>query len=86
MSRMITLSDNCNLSMPAKGVLGTMLNYPESDYHTAHELCSYFKSDSLNFIQAALDELVKAGYVLQLENGAYAVNKLKIPQMKVRTL
>ncbi len=53
MSRMITLSADCNLSMPAKGVL---------------------------------DGLVKAEYVIQLENGAYAVNKLKIPQMKVKTL
>ena len=72
MSGMITLSDDCKLSVPARGVLGTMLNYPESDYHTAHELCGYFKSDSLNFIQSALDELVNAGYVIQLENGAYA--------------
>ena len=53
------------------------------NYRTAHELCSYFKSDSLNFIQAALDELKEKEYVVRLENGVYAVNKMKIPQMKV---
>ena len=74
---------DCNLSLDAKGVLGTMLNYPESDYHTANELCGYFQEDSLNSIQRSLDELMKAHYVIKLPNGAYAVNKLKIPQMKI---
>ena len=84
MTEMIIPSDDQTLSYPAKGVLGTMLNDPESDYHTAHELCRYFRSDSLNSIQAALDELTEKGYVIKLENGAYAVNKMKIPQMKIK--
>jgi len=83
MAEMIIPCGDKTLSSPARGVLGTMLNVPESDYRTAHELCSYFKSDSLNFIQAALDELKEKEYVVRLENGVYAVNKMKIPQMKV---
>ena len=74
---------DCNLSLDAKGVLGTMLNDPESDYHTANELCRYFQADSLNSIQKSLDELVKAHYIIKLSDGTYAVNKLKIPQMKI---
>ena len=83
MAEMIIPCGDKTLSSPARGVLGTMLNVPESDYQTAHELCNYFKSDSLNFIQAALDELKEKEYVVRLENGVYAVNKMKIPQMKV---
>lgn len=71
------------MSLDATGLLFTMLNDPESDYCTVVQLCSVLKADSLNTIQTALQELVAKEYVLKLHNGIYAVNKLKIPQMKM---
>ena len=61
----------------------TMLNLPESDYHTAEELCQFFESDSLQTIRKALSELTDAGYLLCMNNKTYAVNKLRIAGMKV---
>ena len=79
---LITPDDN-KISLEAKGVLSTMLNLPESDYHTAEELCQFFESDSLQTIRKALCELTDAGYLLCMNNKTYAVNKLRIAGMKV---
>lgn len=78
---MIMPIDN-SLSFEARGMLGTMLNNPESDYRTAEELCCFFEKDSLRTIRETLDELVKHKYVIQLANKSYAVNKMMIPNMK----
>lgn len=78
---MIMPIDN-SLSFEGRGMLGTMLNNPESDYRTAEELCCFFEKDSLRTIRETLDELIKHKYVIQLANKSYAVNKLMIPNMK----
>jgi hypothetical protein len=69
------------LSFEATGVLATMLNLPESDYHTAEELCAFFENDSPKAICKALNELTDADYLLQVGR-TYAVNKLKITGMQ----
>lgn len=79
---LITPNDN-HLSLDAIGLLFTMLNDPKSDYCSDIQLCAVLKSDSLNTIQNALKELVSKEYVITLNDGIYAVNKLKIPKMKV---
>lgn len=79
---LITPDDN-RLSLEAKEILSTMLNLPESDYHTAEELCQFFESDPLQTIRKALNELTDAGYLIYMDNKTYAVNKLKITGMKV---
>lgn len=75
--------DDKSLSLEATGLLTTMLNVPESDYCTAVQLCEFFKSDSFNTIQETLNELVSKGNVIVLDNKIYAVNKNKIPQMRI---
>ena len=83
MSTRPTIAPNDNsLSCEATGVLSKMLNLPESDYLTAEELCPLFENDSLKTIRAALHELTDAGYLLCIGK-TYAVNKLRIPQMKL---
>lgn len=83
MSTRPTIAPNDNsLSCEATGVLSKMLNLPESDYLTAEELCPLFENDSLKTIRAALHELTDAGYLLRIGK-TYAVNKLRIPQMKL---
>ncbi|MBR1422703.1 MAG: hypothetical protein K6F91_02040 [Ruminococcus sp.] len=77
----ITLNDN-SLSCEATAVLLKMLNSPEIDYHKSEEFCSFFENDSLKTIRKALNELVEAGYLLRIGE-TYAVNKLKITQMKL---
>ena len=73
---LITPDDN-KISLEAKGVLSTMLNLPESDYHTAEELCQFFESDSLQTIRKALSELTDAGYLLCMNNKTWTiVNKV----------
>lgn len=42
----ITMSDD-KLSCEATAILLRMLNFPDTDYHTAEELCSFFENDSL---------------------------------------
>ncbi|MCD7740672.1 MAG: hypothetical protein LUI06_01830 [Ruminococcus sp.] len=82
---LITSTDT-KLSMTERGVLATLINDPECDYVTVNELSSVFPKDSFNCIHSALDELVRKGYVLELRKKhevLYAVNKIKIPQMKV---
>lgn len=75
--------NSVTLSLEAKGVLSTMLNNPETDYCTLNKLCEFFKSDSPQIIKKALSELTEAGYLICIKNQLYAVNKLKLPQMKV---
>lgn len=77
----IVLKDD-DLSIEATGVLSKMLNLPETDYHTAEELCPFFENDSLRTIRNALNELKDAGYLLCIGK-TYAVNKVKITQMKL---
>ncbi len=82
MSENKTIYPNDNqLSLEANGLLSTMLNIPESDYHTAEELCTFSECDSLKTIKAALDELKDSKYIICVD-GKYAVNKLRIPSMK----
>ena len=42
----ITMSDD-KLSCEATAILLRMLNFPDTDYHTAEELCPFFENDSL---------------------------------------
>lgn len=77
----ITISDN-KLSCEATAILLRMLNFPDTDYHTAEELCPLFENDSLRTIQTALNELHNAGYLLHIGN-TYAVNKVRITEMKL---
>ncbi len=72
-----------DLSYTALGVLGTMINNPLCDYRTAEELCQFFESDTLKTIRSALSELAYKGYVIAFDNHTFAVNKLKITEMKV---
>lgn len=76
------IPDYNGLSCEAAGILSKMLNLPETDYHTALELCPFCPNDSLNTIQKALTELTDAGYLLQI-GLTYAVNKVRITQMKL---
>lgn len=77
----ITVNDD-NLSCEATAILLRMLNFPDTDYHTAEELCPFFENDSLKTIRNALNELYDAGY-LQRSGKTYMVNKLRITQMKL---
>lgn len=63
-------------------VLTTMLNMPESDYHTASELYCFFKSDTPIDIDDALNKLVDMEYLLCID-GRYAFNKIKITEMEI---
>ncbi|MDD7294041.1 MAG: hypothetical protein PUG85_01315 [Oscillospiraceae bacterium] len=74
---------NMNLSLEAVGVLSTMLNVPESDYCTVTQLHEAIPADSVSTIQTALDELYAKEYVIRLDGSTYAVNKLKLFQMKL---
>ena len=65
------------------GVLSTMLNVPESDYCTVTQLHEAIPADSVSTIQTALDELYAKEYVIRLDGSTYAVNKLKLFQMKL---
>lgn len=74
---------NMNLSLEAVGVLSTMLNVPESDYCTVTQLHEAIPADCVSTIQTALDELYAKEYVIRLDGSTYAVNKLKLFQMKL---
>ena len=83
MSRNLRIEPNDNeLSLEANGVLSKMLNFPDTDYHTAEELCPFFENDSLKTIRNALNELYDAGY-LRRSGKTYMVNKVRITQMKL---
>lgn len=80
--KMIVPSDE-RLTTFELGLLSTLVNNPETDYKKAEELCPYFRSDTLDDIQSALDKLAEYDYLNIIPNGVYAVNKLKIHQMKI---
>lgn len=82
-NRKIIVPNDNRLSFEATAVLTAMLNLPEGDYHTPEELCTFFESDSLKTIKAALTELAEAKYLICVNKKTYAVNKLRIPQMKI---
>lgn len=71
------------LSFAAKGVLATMLNDPCCDYQPIEKLYEIFQNDNRKTIKSALTELCEYGYIFKIENKTYAVNKLKISQMKI---
>jgi len=75
-------TEDKNISLEAKGVLETMVNLPEGDYHTPLELCMLLETDSLRTIREAMNELAGAGYLVCVGD-KYAVNKLRIPEMKL---
>ena len=77
----ITMSDD-KLSCEATAILLRMLNFPDTDYHTAEELCPFFENDSLRTIRNALNELYDAGYLWRIGE-TYMVNKFRITQMKL---
>ncbi len=79
--QIITISDD-KLSCEATAILLRMLNFPDTDYHTAEELCPFFENDSLKTIRNALNELYDAGY-FRRSGKTYMVNKLRITQMKL---
>ena len=71
----ITVNDD-NLSCEATAILLKMLNFPESDYHTAEELCLIFENDSLRTIKTALNELTEEsfmGYGVDMTNAGQEV-------------
>jgi hypothetical protein len=74
-------NDN-DLSLEANGVLSKMLNNPDTDYVKAVDLCAVCENDSLRTIKKALSELTDKGYLLRIGN-TYAVNKVRITQMKL---
>jgi hypothetical protein len=78
---LITPNDN-KLSFEAAGLLSKMLNLPESDYHTIEELCALSENDTPKTIRNAVNELADAEYLVRIGK-TYAVNKLKIIQMKL---
>ena len=77
----ITMSDD-KLSCEATAILLRMRGFPNTDYHTAEELCPFFENDSLKTIRNALNELYDAGYHWRIGE-TYMVNKLRITQMKL---
>ena len=48
--QIITISDD-KLSCEATAILLRMLNFSDTDYHTAEELCPFFENDSLKTIR-----------------------------------
>ena len=77
----ITMSDD-KLSCEATAILLRILIFPDTDYHTAEELCPFFENDSLKTIQNALNELYGVGYLWRIGE-TYMVNKFRITQMKL---
>ena len=65
------------LSCEATAILLRMLNFPDTDYHTAEELCPFFENDSLKTIRNALNELYDAGYLWRIGEN-YMVNKFRM--------
>ena len=80
----IFVNDNGNLSLPAYAILDNMLNFPEMDYRTFDEMCSFFPQDKPSTVRNALTELKNEKYIIIINGSIYAVNKLRIPNMKLR--
>ena len=65
----ITMSDD-KLSCEATAILLRMLNFPDTDYHTAEELCPFFENDSLKTIRNAPGtSCTIAGYLWRTHRG-----------------
>lgn len=59
-------------------------NVPERDYRTFEEMCSFFPKDEPSTVRNVLAELKDEKYVIIIHGNTYAVNKLRIPNMKLR--
>ena len=77
-------NDNGNLSLPAYAILDNMLNFPEMDYRTFEEMCSFFPQDKPSTVRNALTELKNEKYIIIINGSTYAVNKLRIPNMRLK--
>ena len=66
------------------GLCDPRLNVPERDYRTFEEMCSFFPKDEPSTARNALTELKDEKYVIIIHGNTYAVNKLRIPNMKLR--
>ncbi len=82
MNKMITVKDN-SLSLEAFGLISRMINIPENDYATEEDFFTLFKNDSVQTIQNALSELTEKNYLIFVNGKTYAVNKFKLPQIKL---
>lgn len=80
----IVPNDHSVLTLQAYAILDNMLNVPERDYRTFEEMCSFFPKDEPSTVKDALTELKKENYVIIVHGNTYAVNKLRIPLMKLR--
>ena len=80
----IFVNDNGILSLPAYAILDNMLNFSEMDYRTFDEMCSFFPQDKPSTVRNALTELKNEKYIIIINGSTYAVNKLRIPNMKLR--
>ena len=81
--RLIT-NDHGVLNLQAYAIIDNMLNVPERDYRTFEEMCSFFPKDEPSTARNALTELKDEKYVIIIHGNTYAVNKLRIPNMKLR--
>ena len=54
-----------NLSLKARGLLVTMLSFPDSWQFSENGLCSIFKKDGQSSIRSGLKELEEAGYLVR---------------------
>ena len=71
------------LSLSALGVLGTMLNDPESDYCTIDKLCTIIPKAKKSDMKNAVDELLENNYLIEISDNRVAVNKYIIVKMKI---
>ncbi len=79
--RNLILSTDNSLSLAAGGLLTAMVNCPEKDYSTIDELYES-SNDDFDTIETAVYELVDTEYLLCIGD-RFAVNKIRIPEMKV---
>lgn len=82
MTKKLFAPTDANLSLEARGVLGTMINNSECDYCSISDLCNEFENDSKKEVSKAVDELCKLGYLITVRNNTLAVNKQMIPAMQ----
>ena len=77
--QIITISDD-KLSCEATAILLRMLNFPDTDYHTAEELCPFFENDSLKTIRnltvtKLMPNETKSGRIEYISHDKYTSNK-----------
>jgi hypothetical protein len=77
-------NDHGVLTLPAYAILDNMLNIPERDYRTFEDMCSFFPKDEPSTVRKALSELKNENYIITVDGSTYAVNKLLIPNMKLK--